>query len=79
MIKREYACPNCRKTVHFLPLIRRRSCPHCGREVMDWDALQSSGDGETKRTFSWVFVAIVILGIALIVASFLFFRAGARA
>ncbi|OAI41202.1 hypothetical protein AYO40_03590 [Planctomycetaceae bacterium SCGC AG-212-D15] len=73
MFKREYACPGCKKKVFFLPLVRYRSCPHCGRQIMDWDGKQ--GEDAVPSRFNWRAIALVVFGVAAIVLSFLFFRA----
>jgi hypothetical protein len=39
---------------------------------MDWDLRQAGGASE--RTFSWVVVAVVVLGVAAVAASFLIFQ-----
>jgi hypothetical protein len=45
---------------------------------MDWDLRQENGDGEGQGKFSWVFVAIAVLGVLAIVASFLVFSGRAK-
>ena len=39
---------------------------------MDWDAKQE-GESKAEHKFSWVAVALAVLGVAVIVASFLVF------
>jgi hypothetical protein len=72
MSNEEHTCPGCGKTLLLLSLTRRR-CPQCGREVMKWDIRQVGAKLRTEGRLNLQVIAAALLGIALIVASFLFF------
>jgi hypothetical protein len=64
----EYTFPKCSKTVTLalLPLFGRKQCPHCGRELMDWDRKPKHQQyvGKKENWLPIILFAIVVVGIA---------------
>jgi DNA-directed RNA polymerase subunit RPC12/RpoP len=73
---REYTCPKCSKIVTFpiRPSVKKRQCPHCGREIMDWDGKpdRQQHGGKKENWLPIIVFAIVVAGMAAGV--YLYFR-----
>jgi DNA-directed RNA polymerase subunit RPC12/RpoP len=77
MFTRQYTCPKCSKTVTFpkLPLFKKRQCPHCGRDIMEWDVKpehrQHGGIGAVvpPKVVYLVVVLVLIGAVVYFVAS----------
>lgn len=78
MLRKEYTCPKCSKTVSFadLPLFKRRTCPHCGVAIMDWDSKpdQQQHSGSETLVPPKVIFLVLLVGVLGIVAYFILRR-----
>ena len=74
MLKRNYKCPKCRKTVAFEDgrAVTRKSCPECGQGIMDWDGKPDRQQHGSGKTLVPPKVAALVV-VALIIATVLYF------
>jgi hypothetical protein len=71
----EYTCPQCRKTLVFpaSPPVRKRQCPHCGRDIMMWDSKPEIQQHGGKADHRLVIVAAIITALGVAACVFVYF------
>lgn len=72
MLIAKYTCPKCSKTVTFpnLSLFRKRQCPHCGREIKDWDVKpehQQHGGVGVRVPPKVIFLVVLVMLVGAVV------------
>ncbi len=75
----QYTCPKCSKTVSFEDVsskLRRRHCPHCGREIMEWDGKpdRQQHSGAPKLVPPRIILLVVLVVLLGAVAYFVMMR-----
>jgi DNA-directed RNA polymerase subunit RPC12/RpoP len=72
---KEYTCPKCSETVIPSSEMGRKRCPHCGRELMDWDVKPERQQHVGKKKENWLpIIAFAIVVAAIAAAVYFYFR-----